>query len=84
MPPAPPAIGRTPFFLHSCLRHELRRYTVMLTPNVPRRRAPKEDRLISLSDYPFVRRGRNHASDIYRTDAGLDSQAALRRLNNRE
>jgi hypothetical protein len=54
----------------------------MLIPNVRSRRAPKEDRLISLSDYPLVRRGRSHAFDIYGTDAGLASQAALRRLNN--
>jgi hypothetical protein len=82
VPHAPLAVGRTPFFLHACLRHALRRYIVMLIPNVRSRRAPKEDRLISLSDYPLVRRGRSHAFDIYGTDAGLASQAALRRLNN--
>ena len=83
MPHSPPAIRHTPFFLHACLHYTLRRYIVTPTPNTAQHHDQKDGRLSRQSDSRFARRSPNAAFRVSGIGAGADTNAALRRRDNR-
>lgn len=77
MPPAPPTIHRSFFFLHGGLQHALWCSLAISTHATARHPHQEEDRLRKLSDCPFARRIRNTDLRVSSVGARIDSIIAL-------
>jgi len=81
MPHSPPAIRHTPFFAFS--HYALRRYIVTPSSNTTHHHDQKDGRPSQLSNCPLGRRSRNAAFRVSGIGAGVNSNAALCRRDNR-